>query len=163
MRATSYVLIGSAIATTVAGVAQAGTISVTLPAMSVAEYKKPYVVGWLEPAAGGPPRSVFLWYAIKKGNAEAGTKWLADLRTWWRKSGRTMKLPADGISGATKAPGTHTIPLPTDLAPGAYILNVEAAREHGTRELVRVPLWIPASTGRTSGKVELGTVTISAK
>ena len=43
----------------------------------------------------------------RRGN-EPGTKWLADLRAWWRKGGRSMTLPADGVSGATRAPGQYT-------------------------------------------------------
>ena len=66
--------------------ATAGTISVTIPKLAVAEYHRPYVAGWIEPAAGGPTQTIFVWYQIRKGS-EPGTKWLADLRTWWRKGG----------------------------------------------------------------------------
>jgi hypothetical protein len=140
--------------------ATAGTISVTIPKLAVAEYHRPYVAGWIEPVAGGPARTVFVWYQIKKGN-EPGTKWLADLRTWWRKGGRSLSLPADGVSGATRTPGTYQIPIPAGLKPGPYKLYVEAARETGGREMVTVPLSIPAVPATVSGKTELGAVTIS--
>lgn len=140
-----------------------GTVTVVLPRVPIAEYKKPYVAGWIEPAGGGAARSLFIWYDLKKGGGEGGTKWLADLRSWWRKSGRTLALPADGVSGATRGPGSYTIPLPANLAPGRYIVSVEAAREHGGREIVSVPVAIPASGGRGAGKTELGTVTVAAK
>jgi hypothetical protein len=143
--------------------ANAGTITVTLPRMAIAEYKKPYVAGWIEPAAGATARNLFVWYDQKHGGNEPGTKWLSELRSWWRKAGRTMTLPADGISGATRAPGSYTIPLPAGLAPGNYIVNIEAAREHGGRELVSVPISVPGGAGHTAGKTELGTVTVSAK
>lgn len=141
----------------------AGTISLTLPRVPIAEYKKPYVAGWIEPVAGGAARSLFVWYDYRKMGHEPGTKWLSDLRSWWRKSGRSLKLPADGISGATRGPGTYTIPLPASLAPGAYVVNVEATRENGGRELVSVPITVPADNGRATGKTELGAVTVSAK
>lgn len=140
--------------------ATAGTISVTIPKLTVAEYHRPYVAGWIEPAAGGPAQTVFVWYQTRKGN-EPGTKWLADLRTWWRKGGRSLSLPADGVSGATRTPGTYNIPLPTGLKPGPYRLYVEAARETGGRELVTVPLTIPTGSASAAGKTELGAVTIA--
>lgn len=159
MRLTSLVLLGSSVAVP----ATAGSVRVTIPRLSVAEYHRPYVAVWLEPAAGGGARTLAIWYDIKKGGAEPGTKWLADLRAWWRKGGRSMKLPANGVSGATRAPGTHVIPLPADLKPGAYVLNVEAARETGGRELVRVPLTVPFKPAQASGSHELGAVTLSAR
>ncbi len=140
--------------------AGAATVSITIPQLKVAEYHRPYLAAWIEPAAGGEARTVLVWYDIKKTGAEPGTKWLHDLRTWWRKGGRSLKQPADGISGATRAPGTYQIPVPADLAPGAYILHVEAAREAGGREIVSVPVNLPAASGSSAGKTELGAVTI---
>lgn len=159
MRSSSLVLIGGVIAAP----ATAGTVTVTIPRLNVAEYHRPYVAGWIEPAGGGAARTVFVWYDVKKGGNEPGTKWLADLRTWWRKGGRSLKMPADGVSGATRAPGAYTIPLPADLKPGQYVLNIEAARETGGRELVSVPLSVPTKPASASGKGELGAVTLSAR
>lgn len=148
------------IAGSIAAPAAAGTITVTIPRLTVAEYHRPYVAIWLEPQGGGAARTLAVWYDIKKGGQEPGTKWLADLRTWWRKGGRSLKLPANGISGATRAPGAHIIPLPADVKPGAYVLHVEAARETGGRELVSVPLTVPNAKASVTGKSELGAVTI---
>lgn len=161
MKPVSFALVAGALIA--APAAKAGTVTITLPRLDIAEYKKPYVAAWIEPVAGGPPRSLFVWYAVNKGGGEPGTKWLSELRSWWRKAGRTMKLPADGVSGATRAPGSYTVPLPGDLKPGNYVVHVEAAREHGGRELVSVPITLPAGGGRGAGKSELGAVTVSAK
>lgn len=147
----------------VAAPATAATVTVTIPRLTVAEYHRPYVAIWLEPAGGGPARTVAVWYDIKKGGNEPGTKWLADLRAWWRKGGRSMAMPADGVSGATRAPGRYSVPLPADLKPGAYTLNVEAARETGGRELVSVPLTVPNPSGRAAGTAELGAVAVTAR
>lgn len=159
MRLTSFILLGSA----AAAPAAAGTIGVTIPRLPVAEYHRPYVAVWLEPAGGGAARTLAVWYDVKKAGNEPGTKWLADLRAWWRKGGRSLALPANGVSGATRAPGTYAIPLPADLKPGAYVLNVEAARETGGRELVQLPFTAPAASGRATGAHELGAVTLSAR
>ncbi len=163
MRPASLVLVAGALTAPFASAATAGTVSVTLPRLSLAEYKRPYVAGWIEPATGGAARSLFVWYDLKKGGNEPGTKWLSELRSWWRKSGRMLKMPADGVSGATKGPGTYNIPLPTDLAPGKYVVSVEVARENGGRELVSVPVSVPNPTGRASGKSEVGAVVVAAK
>jgi len=156
MKKTSLLIAGLA-----AAPASAGTVSITIPQLKVAEYHRPYVAAWIEPAGGGVSRTLLVWYDVKKTGAEPGTKWLADLRTWWRKGGRSLKQPADGVSGATRAPGTHKVALPADLKPGQYTLYVEAARETGGREIISLPLNVAAPTGSTSGKAELGAVTLS--
>jgi hypothetical protein len=147
----------------VAAPAAAGTVTVTIPRQSVAEYHKPYVAVWIESAGGGAARTIALWYESKKVGREAGTKYLADLRAWWRKGGRAMTVPADGISGPTRPPGQYTIALPANIKPGQYVLSVEAARETGGRELVSLPLSVPNATGHAAGKGELGTITLSAR
>ena len=149
------------VASTLAAPASAATVSVTVPRLNVAEYHRPYVAIWLEPAAGGTARTLAVWYDVKKAGNEPGTKWLSDLRAWWRKGGRSLAMPANGISGPTRPPGQYSIPLPADLKPGAYVLNVEAARETGGRELVSVPLTVPSVAGRATGSAELGAVVLS--
>lgn len=163
MRLAPLTLIGGLAPLAIAVPATAATVTVTLPRLDVAEYHRPYVAGWIEPAGGGAARSLFAWYDVKKSGAESGTKWLGDLRTWWRRGGRGLTFPADGISGATRAPGSYAIPLPADLAPGQYVFNVEAAREHGGHELVSVPLSVPARGVTASGTTELGAVTVAAR
>jgi uncharacterized protein with PQ loop repeat len=87
-------------------------------------------------------------YDVKKKD-NAGEKWVKDMRTWWRKAGRETQLPIDGVSGATRAAGEHTLsfgPARTGidkLPAGDYKLVIEAAREAGGRELVRVPFTLP--------------------
>lgn len=159
MRPSTFALIGGVIAAP----AGASTVTVTIPRQDVAEYHRPYVAMWIEPVGGGTARTVALWYETKKTGNDAGTKYLADLRAWWRKGGRSMTVPADGISGATRAPGQYSVKLPDNIKPGQYVLNVEAARETGGRELVTLPLTVPNANGRASGKTELGAVTLSAR
>jgi hypothetical protein len=163
MRKTALLLLGGAIAAPAIAGPPTGTITVTIPRLDVAEYHKPYVAVWLEPVGGGAPRTLAVWYDLKKRGNDPGTKWLADLRSWWRKGGRSIAMPADGISGATRAPGQYSIPLPADIKPGHYVLNVEAARETGGREIVTIPLAIPTAAARGSGKTELGAITLSAR
>ncbi|HWW66068.1 MAG TPA: DUF2271 domain-containing protein [Sphingomonadaceae bacterium] len=146
-------------------------LTVTIPRLHVAEYHRPYVAMWIEAKDKPDVRTLGIWYDydMKKGE---GTKWLRDVRMWWRKAGRSLTLPADGITGATRAPGPQKIsftagraPLGT-LAPGHYELVVEAAREVGGRELVRLPFQWPAKTPQTvraTGNTELGAITAVIK
>ncbi len=146
-------------------------LKVEIPRLTVAEYHRPYVAMWLEKADQSFVGNLALWYAVDKRD-NGGTKWLKDMRAWWRKSGRSLTLPVDGLSGATRAPGEHTLqfngtksPL-NGLAPGEYHVVVESAREVGGRELVRVPLqWPPKSalTTQAKGTSELGAVSVSVK
>ena len=158
MRPHLFALVAGA----VAAPAAAGTVTVTVPRLDVAEYHKPYVAIWLTPAGGGPARTVALWYETHKTGKEAGTKYLAELRAWWRQGGRSLAVPADGVTGPTRAPGQYSVKLP-DVKPGAYVLNVEAARETGGRELVTLPITVPNSAAHGSGKSELGAVTVSPR
>ena len=156
-------MLAAGLATVPATPALAGSINITIPKQNVAEYHKPYVGIWIEPVGGGQARTLAVWYEVSKRGNEPGTKWLADLRTWWRKGGRSLKLPADGVSGVTRAPGAYRIPIPAGVKAGAYTLYVEAARENGGRELVSVPLSIPVKNASANGKSELGNVSVTIR
>lgn len=144
------------------------TVEVEIPRLDVAEYHRPYVALWLEKPDQQHVADLAVWYDLNMKDKE-GEKWLKDLRQWWRRSGRGLELPADGISGATRAVGTHRLsfagddPRLQDLPAGEYRLVVEAAREVGGRELLRVPFnWPPQQSAhhQAQGKTELGTVTL---
>lgn len=150
--------------------AQTVNVSITVPRMTVAEYHRPYVAIWLE-KEGAPPRTLAVWYDIKKAKGE-GTKWLRDVRQWWRVSGRTMTFPADGVTGATRAPGEQKIAFTAGkgplgaIGPGNYTLVVEAAREVGGREVVSIPFqWPPTAAAQptAAGKEELGEIKLELK
>ncbi|QTC91438.1 DUF2271 domain-containing protein [Brevundimonas goettingensis] len=142
------------------------TVTIEVPRLPVAAYHRPYVAVWIEnPADQAAVRTLAVWYEQVKPDNE-GQTWLKDLRTWWRKGGRAMRMPADGVSGATRAPGRQTITIPaarlSGVAAGQYNLVVEAAREQGGREVVRVPFrWGAPNTGRVAGTSELGAVSVA--
>lgn len=148
-------------------------VGVEIPQLNVAEYHRPYVAVWIEGADQKVAANLAVWYQQRSNSEGHGTKWLPDLRQWWRRSGRALNLPVDGVSGPTKPAGTHTIavsdrdPRLAGLAAGDYTLVVEAAREVGGRELLKVPFtWAPkpkAQTGSAKGGSELGTITLAVK
>ncbi|WP_312481714.1 DUF2271 domain-containing protein [Stutzerimonas nitrititolerans] len=143
-------------------------IDVEIPRLQVAEYHRPYVALWLEQPDKRHVANLAVWYDLKLKDNE-GEKWLKDMREWWRRSGRSLEMPVDGVSGATRAVGSHSLvfddgqaPL-KDLPAGEYRLVVEVAREVGGRELLRLPFsWPPkkAEKQQAQGESELGSVTL---
>ena len=162
-----------AVTATLATPAAAAGIDVTvnIPQLKVAEYHRPYVAMWIEQPGQTTANTISIWYDDDM-KANEGTKWLRDVRTWWRKSGRSMKFPAAGVSGATRAPGPQKISFTAgkggmpNLAPGNYVLMIEAAREVGGREMLQLPFAWPPKPGQTvraAGKTELGQVVATFK
>jgi hypothetical protein len=153
--------------------AASADITLEIPRLDVSEYHRPYVAVWIEREDRSVAADLAVWYQQKEGKdansgkRESGTKWLSDLRQWWRRSGRDREFPIDGVSGATRPAGEHKLrfdggkaPL-ANLAPGSYKLVVEAAREVGGRETVAIPFhWPPTGSQRleASGSHELGAV-----
>ena len=165
MRYSPFMLIGGIVTVP----ASAATVNVTIPKLTVAEYHKPYVAIWVEKPDQSLATNLAVWFDFDMKDNE-GTKWLRDLRTWWRKSGRELTFPVDGLSGATRAPGSHKQTFPAAklkaLAPGSYNLVVEAAREVGGREIIRVPFKWPArsrATASAKGTSELGAIALDIK
>lgn len=154
-----------------AGQAAGDTIEleIEIPRLDVAEYHRPYVAIWVARPDHSVVSNIGVWYQQESRGAEEGETWLKDLRQWWRRTGRSLDMPVDGISGPTQAPGTHTVQLSSDddrlsaLEPGEYQLVVEAAREVGGREMLTVPFTWPLTEGANlslNGERELGTVTL---
>ncbi len=151
-----------------AGSAQAADMSlnVEIPTLPVAEYHRPYVAIWVEGADQAIAANLAVWYQVRGDH----TKWLPDLRQWWRRGGRDLKVPVDGLTGATRPVGQHLLkfdakqaPL-AQLKPGQYSLVVEAVREIGGREAVRIPFEWPIKTAKQAtakGSKELGSVALS--
>jgi hypothetical protein len=144
------------------------SVKFELPRLNVAEYHKPYVAIWIERADQTVASNLAVLYDLKLKNRE-GEKWLKDLRTWWRKAGREATMPIDGVSGATRPPGAHTMKFDgarhglDKLPAGDYTLVVEASRESGGREVVKLPFnWAGKGKAAASaaGKDELGAVSL---
>ena len=147
------------------------SLSIEIPRLEVAEYHRPYVAAWIEKPDGSFAANLAVWYDVEMKDKE-GETWLKDIRQWWRKSGRSLKLPVDGVSGPTRPVGVHTITVPaktTELPPlaeGEYRLVVEASREVGGREMLKLPFkWDgkTAAEASSQGKTELGKIQFSIK
>ena len=147
------------------------TLSLEIPQLSVAEYHRPYVSVWVETPDKVAVKTLAVWYDVKLKNQE-GQKWLKDMRQWWRRAGRDLTLPADGVSAATRAPGKHQVVFKAGASPlgtlpaGQYNLVVEAAREVGGVEVLRTPFqWPPKAraSAAAKGETELGALSVTVK
>lgn len=142
------------------------SLSLEIPQLPVAEYHRPYVAVWIEGADQSIAANLAVWYQVRGDH----TKWLPDLRQWWRRGGRDLKVPVDGLTGATRPVGQHLLkfdaaqaPLAA-LKPGQYAVVVEAVREVGGREAVRIPFEWPIKAAKresAKGTKELGAVALS--
>jgi len=101
--------------------------------------KRPYVAVWIEDKDHSPVRTLALWYKKER--------YLPDLRNWYRDD--RMRAPAGGndstasVASATRPPGKYTVKWDgkdsagKPVKPGRYTVLIEAAREHGTYQLMR--------------------------
>ncbi len=154
--------------------AAAATLNLTVqvPALTVAEYHRPYVAIWIQRADQSAAGTLAVWYDVKNKKAgESGETWLKDLRQWWRRTGREQTA-FDGVSSATRAPGPQSMAFTSaggplaNLPAGQYALVVEAVREVGGHDIVKIPFaWPPkaAQSAKGQGASELGAVTLVAK
>jgi len=104
-------------------------------------YRRPYVAVWVTDKEGVAVKTLTLW--IQK----TGSRWHPDLRRWYRED-QVRKLIDDTdfietISRATRPPGKYEVIWDgkddngKPLTPGAYTVSIEAAREHGTYQIIR--------------------------
>jgi hypothetical protein len=126
--------------------------------------KNPYVVVWIENAAGVPVRSISLNY-----QAGRGEQYLRDLTRWARTAQASAAVAT--ISSATKVPGAYKIvwdgndDKKAPVAQGDYFVCIEAAREHGPYEIVREQISIGAESfvKPLAAKGELQDVTVELR
>jgi hypothetical protein len=148
--------------------AQSLVVNIEIPRLDVPEYRRPYVAVWLEREDRTVASHLAVWYQ-QEANGR-GTHWLPDLRQWWRRGGREQTMPLDGVTGASRPAGLYSLQFATDRAPflgltaGSYVLVVEAVREEGGREVLRLPLIWPQngpSRETAKGATELGEVSVT--
>lgn len=139
-------------------------IGLELSRVQDARYRRPYVAVWIEDPDKFPVRTIALWYQKPR--------WLPDLKIW--SKGDQLRKLADGtdlatsISSATRAPGQYTLKWDGKddkgvlVKPGKYTVLIEAAREHGTYQLMKQELDFsgPASQVKLPGNTEIAGATL---
>jgi len=101
--------------------------------------RRPYVAVWIEDKDRFPVRTLALWFQKPR--------WLADLKSWYRSD--RMRAMAEGsdviasVSSATRPAGRYTLKWDgkdshgKPVKAGPYTVCIEAAREHGTYQIIR--------------------------
>jgi len=115
------------------------TVTLELAQIGGGRVRRPYVAVWIEDKDKFPVRTLALW--VQK------PRWIPELRAWYRADRarnaveRTEILPS--VSSATRAPGKYTLKWDGKnnagqfVKAGTYTVFIEAAREHGTYQLMR--------------------------
>ena len=136
-------------------------IEYDIPALDVAEYRRPYLAIWITDSEGKSIRQLQVL-----GDS---SRWLRELRSWWRKVGRADDSLIDALAGATRKPGSYTLLWDGRDAHGNFViqgnyeLHIEAAREHGEHESIVLPFSLTGKTLKETvkGNKEIGSVRLN--
>lgn len=100
-------------------------------------FRRPFVAVWVEDKKKESVRTLAVWYNKPR--------WLPDLKRWFNKN---QDIAQDfqrigSISSATRSAGKYTLvwdglnDVGTPVPEGRYTIYIEAAREHGTYQLIK--------------------------
>jgi thiamine biosynthesis lipoprotein len=140
-------------------------ITLELARIEDPRYRRPYVSVWVEDKDHFPVKTIALWFQKPR--------WLSELKSWYHDDQiRTMAEGTDlstSISAATRPPGKYTLRWDGKdnagkaVKPGHYTICVEAAREHGTYQIIRQEIDFDGRTAKQMtlpGGTEIGGVTL---
>jgi thiamine biosynthesis lipoprotein len=118
-------------------------VDLEIAAQQGGRYHRPYVAVWVEDAAGKPVRTLSAWV----NTSGRGPRYIRELRRWL--SAERDQQAAGGpdlvatVSSATRLPGQYTVTWNgrddrgNVVEQGTYRVVIEAAREHGTYQLMQ--------------------------
>lgn len=123
---------------------------------------RPFAAIWVENEKKEAVRNLALWYNK--------TKWVPDLRNWYRINGERFKANKDNYAsatGATRNPGKYTIKWDGKddkgnyVPQGKYTIILETAKEAGTDEIIRQQMEFKKTAKKVTnaGNVEISNVT----
>ena len=114
------------------------TVSIELNLIPGFRVRRPYVAVWIEDDRRAPVRTIALWFAKYK--------YLRELRAWTQsedmRSNSEDTHIMNSVSSATRPPGKYTFrwdgmdDFGKPVKAGKYTVMIEAAREHGTYQLM---------------------------
>ncbi|RZK91349.1 MAG: DUF2271 domain-containing protein, partial [Pedobacter sp.] len=123
---------------------------------------RPFAAIWVENEKKEAVRNLALWYNK--------TKWVPDLRNWYRINGERFKANKDNYAsatGATRNPGKYTIKWDGKddkgafVPQGKYTIILETAKEAGTDEIIRQQMEFKKTAQKVTnaGNIEISNVT----
>jgi hypothetical protein len=114
-------------------------------------YHRPYVAVWVEDASGRAVRTLSVWV----NTTGRGPRYIRELRRWFMAERDAEEAGARDliatVSSATRLPGQYTVTWNgrddrgNVVEQGTYCVLIEAAREHGTYQLMRQELTLGSS------------------
>ena len=134
-------------------------------------YRRPYVAVWIEDKDKFPVKTLSLF--LMQNNP--GPRWYRDVRRWYRDDQIRKLVDSTDIiktvSKPTRNPGKYKIAwdgrddLGKLLKPGKYTLFIEAAREHGTYQLIKQEFEFGKSfeKKKLKGNAEISAASVSYK
>jgi len=126
--------------------------------------KRPYVAVWIEDENHAPVRTIALWHERDK--------YLDELKSWFLKyRGRystDQSFLGASVSSATRSAGKYIVKWDGKddngnvVKPGTYTIKIEAAREHGTYQLMRQVVQINDTPQQynLTGNVEIASASV---
>src|SRR4051812_29855596 len=106
-------------------------------------WHRPYVAVWVEDAAGTPVRTLTAWL----NTSGRGPRYFRELRRWFPLSQSVQSAGGpnlvDTVSSATRMPGKYSLvwngrdDRGNVVEQGSYRVYIEAAREHGSYQLMQ--------------------------
>ncbi|MEM7217296.1 MAG: DUF2271 domain-containing protein [Pseudomonadota bacterium] len=134
--------------------AQGFRLSYEVPDIDAGDYRRPYIAVWIT----GADRRV-VTQLLLRGDAE---RWARENTRWWSAIGRSNTALFDAIARPTQRPGAYQVHWDghdsrgTPVGDERLILHVEAAREYGDHDYVRLPLDPMGEAIEFPGKGEIG-------
>ena len=130
-------------------------------------YRRPYIAVWIEDKDGLAVRTLTLWVHPQ------GPRWIPELRRWYRDDQARRLVDdtnlVDTTARATRLPGKYEVIWDgkddhgQQLGAGPYTVSIEAAREHGTYQIIQksVTLAKEPFLEELKGNVEIKSATIA--
>ena len=140
------------------------TVTIELSLIEGYRVHRPYVAVWIEDEEHAPVRTIALWFGKYK--------YLRELRVWSREE--SMRSASEdthvmnSVSSATRPPGKYTFQwdgrddFGNLVKAGKYTVMIEAAREHGSYQLMHQEIDFNGSPGQFQlpGEVEIASATL---
>jgi thiamine biosynthesis lipoprotein len=141
--------------------AEALVLDYEIPQLQAQRYHAPYVAVWITRPDGAAIRQLLV--------LGERSRYLLELPQWWRRYGRDDLPAIQGIARPTRLPGKYSLSWDgrddrgQRLPAGAYLLQVEAARQDGGHELLTLPFHLDGRRAvqvQRQGTAEIGTITL---
>jgi len=125
--------------------------------------RRPFVAVWIENKDKAPVRNLAIWY-----NRD---RWIPELRRWYRMNWEKAIVQGSSVhtlASPTRMPGKYTLVWDGKndegnfVEPGMYTVYIEAAREHGTYQIISQDMELTGKPNQINlkGNVEIASASI---